>query len=381
MELQRRENDGSYQLLFQLEIDNFPHLPQELIMIILEYYATSPKDLIRFGCVCQQWRDSMLISPLWSHGFGRKFQSPPRTISTKFQNRIYFWNQKISRRSGHISLISVSDSFLILSCLSFGVNWKISISTMIHSFGFFTAYLALICSIFAFRLQDEVDSSLLFAYTVFTLLLLIAIVLSQIKLMVPHFFPTLEWVDVFSPLYLMFVLFTIIWLQALLKDRKLSTLLPYGIISLIVLPPLLTLSLYGLYLDHPHAAVFSLLSTSFHPSQLINLIAPHLFVIFLFFSCFGSLLLYRLLCNVTRIPTSSYPLCLVLLLSILTGLLSITLFYVQSFPSLRIAWLSRSFNFIFYLFLLAESVAMTAMKGEQLNQEIGGLFLPLWSQQ
>jgi hypothetical protein len=133
----------------------------------------------------------MLISPLWSHGFGRKFQSPPRTISTKFQNRIYFWNQKISRRSGHISLISVSDSFLILSCLSFGVNWKISISTMIHSFGFFTAYLALICSIFAFRLQDEVDSSLLFAYTVFTLLLLIAIVLSQIKLMVPHFFPTL----------------------------------------------------------------------------------------------------------------------------------------------------------------------------------------------
>jgi hypothetical protein len=339
--------------------------------MILEYYAISPKDLIRFGCVCQHWRGPMLISPLWC-GFGRKFVSPPRTISTKFQNRIRIWNQERARLSAHSLLISIADCALVISGLSFGVNWS-SLISQTHWLGFLSADLALICPIVAFSQKKESGESdsthplQQFACVVFSFLLLVMI-LAQIKVMSHPPLVPLTWLDVLTPLYVIFILFTVMWLKALVKDPRGMMVIPYIIVSLIVLPPLAALSLYGHHLDHPHEDPPSRLLTS-------ALVYPHLLGLSFYFCSIGSLTLYRLLWSRKRIPIRHQPLLVAVLASVTIGLLSTALFCVQSgSPLRRIAWLERSVNCIFYLFLMQESVAMTAMNGDKLNQRIG-----LWS--
>jgi hypothetical protein len=284
----------------------------------------------------------MLISALWC-GFGRKSVSSPRVISTAFQTRIRLWNQKNYRRSAHTSLISLSNLSIIISCLSFGVNWSSFISE-IRSIGFLTADVALICSIFAYILKENKKNFCSsFEVIIYPLgnLLLTTIVLVEFKGIfdvsaVP--FIHLKWVDVLTPPCLLFIT---IWLKILFKDQRIVKIIPY------IAVPLILVSLTPLSFIHFDQFYAHLLA-------ICSLAYPHLVVLSFYFCSIGALTLYLLLWSQKCIPIAHQPV-LVILTSVTIGLLSTTLFFFKALfreASSSLGW-AQAISFVFlFLFVM-----------------------------
>jgi hypothetical protein len=339
-------------------------MPQELLHLIFDYTVSSSQDLIRCGCVCQGWRLAMLGSPSWIRLMsrtGRRNLQHPREISGMIIQQISEWIQQQNRircRQSMIRvqpmLVNVGDILIAIAGAMFGINWNIFDQKLFLLMGFFLLYtILMLCVVIGSVRGITFDDHQVLMIIVISLLTM-TVALTQLKLMFLSSSPSLLWVEVISPLYLLFIFFSSILLNFFL-DLSWSFICPFILWLIATVPPLLTLTLFCYFLDYPHAPLFH----SFHPHQLIYLLSLHLCGLVGYFG----LTLMSQLSHLshhqrgTNIISVQSPLLHVVLAA--TGLISTVLLFVQSTPSLMIPFLSNYFNLIFYLVLIVESFALT----------------------
>jgi hypothetical protein len=346
-------------------------LPEELLHLIFEYAASSEKDMIRFGCVCQKWRMAILTAPSWLHlshsHREHHHHHQPIDVFLAIHQQISSWiasQRAIQRRQVMdqipFVLLAVADGLITFSGVLFGINWRFSQGTFLM-IAFLASYLALLLGgLVVYFHQDKFKRERILVIIIVSLLL-IALVSSQCKLLIPSSF--LLWIEVISPLYLIFLCYCSLLYFFCHFVPSLPILCTIISTVMIPIPPLVTLILFCYSLDYSHSKIFS----SFHPHQLIYLLSLHLsgLVWFFLFALAENLsrLVKRCRChwdpeNIKEIVELSLSLMINGI-----GLISTVLFFVQSIPSLSIAVLSKNFNLIFYFSLLSPCSLSRLIRG------------------
>jgi hypothetical protein len=237
----------------------FLTLPQELSLLIMEYYVTSLKDLFLLGFICQSWRMTAMISPLW-----RKYDHPSAPVAaaeagnlvsalpvSEIRRRILDEYRSQYERRKKLHMKSLFETYLfgiyLFLCLSslicFG-NYSTLSSTLFQNLGCISFYIGLPAFTILFNLsQDSIPSRLLITSSNF--IFLFTIFFLHWKLLSPH---SLQWIGVISPLWFFFLNIPL-WIvtRSYSCYTNLKLLIRY---FTFFPPPIMGLYLYCRSLDH-----------------------------------------------------------------------------------------------------------------------------------
>jgi hypothetical protein len=389
------------------------YLPDDIFLFILEYLAMNPKDLIRFGCVCQHWRDLMSMSILWCKPEMKRFklrynsaffrttvdeicqQDQPHEISQWYiHNLDDFLNQinqaRISsqrdlvfnhrkRILSNIALTIASILGIIIG-LAFGVNWSRS-KYFYFNIGFISIYILLVIAgiwviltqktafpQFRHRLRRH-EQSRLTQYVTALVGIFLTVTFTHYKLFTHS---SLLWVEVLIPLCFAVITLTTEYFKLIhsrirgeptWSDTLNCLLLPF----LITLPSLLSLILYCNYVDYHHRHPSSRLNSPYSPSACLFPIATHLFFIIWYFIAQG----YKAMSGFCK-PSHFWDRFLSIKMRILrilvryltilssgVGLMSVIFFVIICLPTNHHSVLFTQFNALFYLWLILLSFFST----------------------
>lgn len=401
------------------------HLPDDIILLLLEYIVIHPKDLIQFGCICQHWRKLMFHSFLWCQPLMKRFKyrfnstyfriivdeicpyDQPHDISRwyiqnlhDFRNRIHegkissqrdlIFNQR-KKMLSDISL-TLSSLLVIVIGLSFGINWSHS-KYLFFNVGFISIYLLLLLAgiwviltqqtafpQFRHRLRRH-EQSRLTQYVVILLGFFLSISLTHYKLFTHS---KLLWIEVLIPLCFAVITLTLEYFKLIhsrirgeptWSDTFNCLIVP----SLIILPPLLSLILYCNYVDYHHHNPSSRINSPYPPSACIFPISTHLFFMIWYFIaqgykavsgfCKPSPFWYRFL-TIQMIIFRIFIRYLTILFSGI-GLLSVVFFFIICLPADHHSVLFTEVNAIFYLWLIVFSFFSTEFGQKRITSDWG----------
>lgn len=399
---EKQTEEYTERIIQQCRILNLPH---DLILIILQYYVVNSKDLIRFGCVCQVWRNIILISPLWHQENMKRFHSrhssrwlslsadedcpytETKEIATWYIRSLDDFLQHVneaerdSRRNELILerkmmftvFVQISTSILIgIAGMTLGVNW--ARSTVPSVLGFVSLYITLFISIIyvistqqsifpQFTIRTHIrrhEQSKLVQYVTAILGIFISISLTQYKLTSKS---SLLWVEILIPVYFAVLTITIEFSKSLHYEIEeptwVESLNCFLFPILILIPPVMSLVMYCSYLDYQHRHHSASTKTPYSPAACLLPISLHIsFLIWYFLSRGYKTLLGGKPSNFwdAFISTKQKVLrwlvrCLILLCSAF-GFLSTILFILLCFPKHSRSFLFTHFNILFYLVLI-----------------------------
>jgi hypothetical protein len=385
-------------------------LPHELIWLILEFYVETPKDLIRFACVCQDWRELSFSSVLWCRREMKLFSGSyrsliirnqrclldhPAEISQWYVNQLEHFLQEINdpnslvrreERSNHRRMVLIdtiavfATLLLIISGLCFGIIWRDHrTETVCYTIGFFSIYFFLAIALIAVlltdhsplqpelrhRLQHIGESRSVHKMTAL-LCLFLSISLSHYKLMTSH--SSIQWVDVLIPLC--FVVITLMidsWKNAHPTPTGPRTPLSWrvtlktlGIPFFLLVPPFLALFLSCYYSDYHQHHPTSESNLPYPPALSLLPLIPHLLSLGWFFisTASGSALGFCERDTIWAAFLSAQMRVVQVAVRLMTmasgavGIASLVLFVLFPFPSRPSSPLFMQVNALFYLLLI-----------------------------
>jgi hypothetical protein len=398
--------------LSQSSLLDINRLPQELMWMILEYYVQLPQDLIRFACVCRDWREISLSSVLWCRRemkhFHGHYQSltlnqrclldEPKQISLWYIEQLNHFYHEINDPNSLVRrdershdrrtlLVNVTIGFVVLLVIvigvCFGINWSNQLATICSTLGFISAYLLLTIALIAVLLNDQSLTPELrhrlqhrgeprFVQKMTTLLcLFLSISLSHYKLMTHS---SIHWVDILIPLCFVVVTITIDYWKNVhsttqphllsWRDTLKTLLVPF----LLMVPPLLALFLYCYYVDYHQQHLTSRVTSPYSPAFCLVPLSPHLLYLGWYFISSISKSALSLCCEQGTIWDAFLSLqlralhVLIRVMAITSGALgivSLILFALFAFPSRPSSLLFTQVNAIFYLLLIFISWLVT----------------------
>lgn len=346
-------------------------LPQELLRIILEYLFYNSKDLLRFGGVCQEWRNIMIVSPLWlrltpeneffSISLQKKQQSSSSEIFHLFRIKIIDWNirQNEIKQQEKNALLELSSSratdlFLFITGLCFGINWKDPF--IIHIIGFISGYFFLISNGISVYLNKKgvIDIN---SEVISSGIYLLSLLLAQLKSMIFH--SSLPWIYVILPIYFDTAIKIPFSLKKLFQSQTFDNFFPIiGYVAL-VFPILIALWLYCYHLDNPNDPIF----IKFPVINVIYIIIPFIFLCLLIFLDMWWKSIMKIGDSIQSLyhnsnSTEGKKLLFSTLRFLIScfALFSLVFLVIQNFPSHRIQFLFQYFNFIFYLVIIVDCI-------------------------